>query len=89
MAAQIIEHRKRADGSFYLAVWTDTTQTLEDGTPDPAFVRTFEWAPRDPSVYSTQAKYVTMMLTEAKALLQAELAPPAADTVLSTEGATL
>lgn len=87
----ILKHRKRADGSFYLAVHLDETKLL-DGQPDPAWVREFEWAPKPDG--TTQADYVAMQKRETKLLCQLALtemnaSASAGTAVTGSEGSTL
>ena len=83
--ATVLRHRKRADGSFRLVIHLDETKLL-DGSPDPAYVRRFEWAPKPDGI--TQAEYVAMQLREATALIAAE-ATAGEGTKLLTEGTTV
>lgn len=82
----ILKHRKRPDGSFYLAVHLDETKKTGDGQPAPEWVREFEWAPKPANM--TVADYVAMQLRETKALLLAESAA-GVGTKLPSEGTEL
>lgn len=43
--ARVLEHRLDPDGCYRMVVHVDVSKVLEDGSPDPAFLRSFEWGP--------------------------------------------
>lgn len=83
------------DTGIHYSVWLDTTKTEEDGkTPDPAYVKNYDWSPATTNWSGGATSYQQMTLTEVKLLAQADLQalqPPQTApslTTLSVAGST-
>ncbi len=63
---------RRYPDRIELSVHLDEAKTIEDGSPDPEWVRDFEWSAQVPAGV-TQTAYVQSIKREAKLLAQAEL----------------
>lgn len=74
--------------SIRLVVWLDEARRLEDGTPDPRWVRTYEWSAMTPA--ETLAQLKARALRETRLLAAEEVAPAGGVNVaLPEEGGAL
>ena len=71
---------QETDNTYRFAVHLDESQRLEDGSPDPAWVREFEW---------TKEQDKAVSLREMQLLCEAELARLQPPTALAEEGMSL
>jgi hypothetical protein len=60
--------------SYHFLIWTDETKKLENGTPDPFFVKEFEWGLTPPEG-QTEANYITSIKREIELLVAPAPAP--------------
>lgn len=101
MAIQILTARETAT-SYDYTVHLDNSKVLEDGSPDPAFVRAFSWGKSAPLVNvvdalgvvtdtepMSKADYLAMQEREILALCQHELTQIAEPVALASEGKSL
>lgn len=93
MTMQFLSATTDAQGIHY-SVWLDTTKSV-DGSPDPAYVRNYDWAPVPTDWTGGATAYQQMTLDEVKLLAAADLDaitatqnPTPAPTPLSVNGAT-
>ena len=68
---KLLKARKQLD-RIDLSIHLDETKTVEDGSPDPEWVREFTWA-ADPPAGVSEADYLKSIKREAKLLCQQEL----------------
>ena len=68
---KLLQARKHSD-RIELSIHLDVTKTLEDGSPNPEWVRGFTW-PADPPEGVSEANYLTSIKREAKLLCQQDL----------------
>lgn len=83
MTMQFLSATTDAQGIHY-SIWLDTTKTESDGTtPDPAYVKTYNWYPAPTDWTGGAASYQSMTLDEVKLLAQADL-----DTIVASQTST-
>lgn len=82
------------DQGIHYSIWLDTSQGTQDA-PDPAYVRTYDWAPCPNDWVGGESAYQQMTLDEVKLLAQTDLAaiqqaanPAPTPTPLSVNGQT-
>lgn len=95
MTMKFLQATSDATGYHY-SIWLDTTKTESDGkTPDPTYVRNYDWSPAPTDWTGGAAAYQQMTLDEVKLLAQADLTaleqaqnPTPTPTDLSVNGQT-
>lgn len=59
---------------YHYSVWLDMSKTESDGkTPDPTYVRNYDWSPAPTDWTGGETAYQQMTITEVKLLAQADL----------------
>lgn len=72
MSIQILQAETFED-HYHFEVWMDTTKSLADGSPDPAYIRVVDYSKNFPEGVADEAAYLVWIQSEIRQLVQLEI----------------